>query len=251
MKFFNKNLSVALLTLSSTILFNGCSTVKEKDINVNFKALNGTMLHSNFNFDTKNDNFSKKETAEYFRWMADAIENEDYNFQIFVDKILKTSPDNAKANKFKACYELLMLAEKIDNISKSFEKALKLNPNDIDLLNCYASYNMLLCKNQLALEQFNKAIKIAPKNVDSYNNRGVCKINMGHYNEAIKDFNKAIRLDPKYCGAYSGRGKCNIQLSNYQTAIKDFDKVIKLDPKNKKVKKLKKKAEKLLKESQK
>ena len=45
-----------------------------------------------------------------------------------------------------------MLIVKIENISKSFKKAIELNPNNAELLNCYGTFAGALGENLQALK---------------------------------------------------------------------------------------------------
>jgi len=49
---------------------------------------------------------------------------------------------------------------------------------------------------------FNKALKIDPRNINVWNNKGVCLLSMGRYQDAIECFEKAIEINPKYMLAW-------------------------------------------------
>ena len=53
-----------------------------------------------------------------------------------------------------------------------------------------------LGKYQEAIEWYDKALKIDPNNVFALNNKGLALSNLGKYEEAIEWFDKALKIDP-------------------------------------------------------
>jgi len=135
--------------------------------------------------------------------------------------------------------------EKIDNISvgfsfaekneynkaiKSYDKALKLNPDDF-----YAWYykgNAFYKLNQYneAIKCFNKASELNPDYLYAWYYKGNTLINLKEYEEAIKCYNKALELDPDYLYAWYYKGYAFYKLNQYEKAIKYYNTALKLNP---------------------
>ena len=75
-----------------------------------------------------------------------------------------------------------------------------------------------------AIQDFNKAIKLNPNDVEAFYGRGLSKDSLEDYKGAIEDLNKAIELDPKYVEAFSGRGIAKISLGQKSSGCLDLSK---------------------------
>ena len=79
-----------------------------------------------------------------------------------------------------------------------------------------------------AINYLDKALEINPQDIQALNNRGYDYLELKNYNNAQADFEKMIELD-QYCpGAYYAIGYLNFEVKNYDKAILYFDKAIKL-----------------------
>ena len=90
---------------------------------------------------------------------------------------------------------------------KSFEKAIKLKPDDHDV-----HYNMGNAYDDLkeyekAIECYKKAIELKPDYYDAYYNMGNAYDDLKEYEKAIECYKKAIELKPDYYDAYYNMGK--------------------------------------------
>ena len=88
-----------------------------------------------------------------------------------------------------------------------------------------------------AIQAYDRAIELEPKNIDAWNNRGEAFHNQAKFDEAIRCFDKAIEIDPQYAAAWNNegtvlddQGKYNESISYFDKAISYFDKAIKLNP---------------------
>lgn len=80
-----------------------------------------------------------------------------------------------------------------------------------------------------ALESFNKAIKAEPDRIDLYNMRGDTQFQLLEFENAIEDYTKVLLKKPEYYYTYINRGKCRARLNNLEGAMIDFNSAIKLD----------------------
>jgi tetratricopeptide (TPR) repeat protein len=81
-----------------------------------------------------------------------------------------------------------------------------------------------------AVVNYDKAIKLNPENIYTYWHRGNAKAALGKYKKAIADYDKAIKLNPEDLLVYYLRGNVKIAFDKHEEAIADFDKIIRLNP---------------------
>ena len=81
-----------------------------------------------------------------------------------------------------------------------------------------------------AILDFDKAILLNPKNVNAYFNRANAKNILKDYQGALKDFNKVIELDPNYKKPYFRRARVYEELNEKEKALSDYTKYINLNP---------------------
>jgi tetratricopeptide (TPR) repeat protein len=81
-----------------------------------------------------------------------------------------------------------------------------------------------------AIADYNQAIKIDPKDAGAYNSRGLAWSDKGDHDRAIADFSQAIRLDPEFATAYINRGDSLDDKGELDRAIADFTRAIAIDP---------------------
>ena len=63
-----------------------------------------------------------------------------------------------------------------------------------------------------AIKWFDKALAIDPNQVDALNNKGFALDSLGQHDEAIKWFHKALAIDPNDYGALNGKDAALAQL---------------------------------------
>ncbi|NET58802.1 MAG: serine protease [Symploca sp. SIO2E6] len=114
----------------------------------------------------------------------------------------------------------------------SFDKAIKIKPDDADAWHHRGNALKELGKYQDAIAYFDKAIKIKPDYADAWHHRGIALEELGKYQDAIASFDKAIEIKPDYADAWHHRGNALKELGKYQDAIASFDKAIEIKPYN-------------------
>lgn len=128
-----------------------------------------------------------------------------------LDRALEEDPGNANVHSARA-----MLFERMSQLGKAddeFRSALRLAPNDPDVINNYAVY---LCQNGRTDEGVKRFLEAAHNPLyrtpqAAYTNAGVCLRAAKRDDEARADFNAAIQLRPNYAEAA------------FQLATLDFD----------------------------
>ena len=89
-------------------------------------------------------------------------------------------------------------------------------------------------KNKEAEADYNKAIKLNPNDLKAHNNRGNLYYNLGKNEEAEKDYTKAIELNPNYIQAYNNKALLYLNLLENKNEQKDINDIIKYFEINKK-----------------
>lgn len=84
-----------------------------------------------------------------------------------------------------------------------------------------------------ALANFDKAIFLNPNNVDALVRRGVTLYDDGDFMEAEKSLNAAVKLSPTLFKTVYNRGKNRLSLKNYEGALTDLSRAVALKPEHK------------------
>lgn len=85
---------------------------------------------------------------------------------------------------------------------------------------------------QKAAQDFEKAIKVEPNNVWLIAHLSDAHQNKGDYKLALDYINKAIALDENDAFSYKVRGQIYYKIDRYDDAIADFKTVLKIEPNN-------------------
>jgi tetratricopeptide (TPR) repeat protein/S1-C subfamily serine protease len=149
---------------------------------------------------------------------------------------------------------------KFDEAIKAINEAIRLEPNDLNLLlekavtltrnkqyadalaifekinrqpSAYSYFNLGLIKLESgdivgASADINRSIKINPNYSNSYILRSLIKVISNDMNSALSDINRAISLSPNYNSGYLIRSILYLSLGSYKNALADSDKVIEL-----------------------
>ena len=150
---------------------------------------------------------------------------------VHLQKIARVFPDRYEVNFF-----LGFALERNDQPEEAmgyFEKALQLNPRDIDLSSIYCHLGVCLKD----LERYEQAIEFLDRaktcNADQkeiYNVLGFCYFKLKEHHKAIEAFEKAIEIDPGSGIDYANIGSNLRELGFYSEAIKLYQMALELDP---------------------
>jgi tetratricopeptide (TPR) repeat protein len=88
---------------------------------------------------------------------------------------------------------------------KAYDRALKLDANDVDALFNKGETLGILGKHEEAIKYFNIVLKIDPDDAETWYEKGVNLKKLGKHEEAIKYFDKALQLDPDDTDALQGK----------------------------------------------
>jgi|GEM_PF-2862743 len=151
-----------------------------------------------------------------------------YESQIYLDNaVIKAGKNSWVLAEIAENYEKIHALSKAD---KTWEKAVTINPNRIELLYSYALY---LCRNNKAGKAniyLNKIISINPQFMLAYYNLGNIHFKNKKYIDAIRAYYIAISINP-YCeDAFYNLALSLEALNRKSLAIKYYKECLKLNP---------------------
>ena len=160
------------------------------------------------------------------------IELKEYESAINDFKIvISKDPLSLSFNPYKMIGIAYLYLNKHQNAILNFDKALKINPSDINSI-ANRGYSKSQIQDFLgALNDFDQVIKIDPLNAGSFANRGDLKLKLKYFDEAIIDYTSAIRLNPDYSYAYVSRGDAKNRIGDDIGAIKDYTRALTINKK--------------------
>lgn len=160
-------------------------------------------------------------------WIATIDQyNEDYGQALTnCDLALKYLPKKDKiyvsfAHKLKA--EIYKELGENDKATLEFNAAVKVSPNDVDLLNDRGNFYYYLEKYDLSDVDYQKIIQLEPSNPLGY--LGVARnlIALEQFNDAIEQLDYAIKLSSNYGRPYAFRAQSYLALSNWNKGTDDL-----------------------------
>ncbi|MCF0226311.1 MAG: tetratricopeptide repeat protein [Methanobrevibacter sp.] len=190
-----------------------------------------------------NDELAKKEGYENANEMVkdfkkkyvDKIKDND-DFQIIYFK--KLDVDDWKGDKIdeKAMItqraDILFDSGKYDKSTLCYNAALKIDPDDVYLLNKQGDNLSRLGKFQDAIKCYDKALVIEHDNEYIINNKAIALLNSGDVDGALEASDDAIKANPNSPIVLYWRGFILEVLRKYDAALEVYDKLIMIDSEN-------------------
>jgi protein O-GlcNAc transferase len=115
---------------------------------------------------------------------------------------------------------------------KSFDKVIKLRPNDLDALVNYASTLHELKRFDEALITYEKVLTLKTDDAVVFYNMGNTLHELKRYDKAITHYDRALKIQPCYTEAWSNKGISLNELKRFDEAIAHYDKALSLKPDN-------------------
>jgi tetratricopeptide (TPR) repeat protein/S1-C subfamily serine protease len=174
----------------------------------------------------------KSVEAHYARGLAlQASDNKDTMAIAAFDRAIKLVPPNQRAYFYYLwTYRSISFSrlKKYSEALESVSQSIKLEPQDIILLNEKADLLSKLKRYPEALAIYERILQIDRRNW-VYLNRGTVKYKMGNRQGAIADYNIGIEIDPSSPKLYNNRGTVKGDLGDFQGAIADYNLAIGID----------------------
>jgi len=141
---------------------------------------------------------------------------------------LEVTKNNYIAHK--ALGDVLQKNGQIDEAIRQFQEAIRLKPDDTDVL--YNLGNAFLKKDQVdeAIRQYKEIIRLKPGDTDAHNNLGNALLRQGQTDEAIRQFQEVIRLKPDDAKARNNLGIALGREGQFDEAIRQYQEAIRLKP---------------------
>jgi tetratricopeptide (TPR) repeat protein len=137
--------------------------------------------------------------------------------------------------KGNALYEEMQFAEAVEE----YEKALELEPDNVDVMSNLGVTYYRLGKLDEAIEVYNRAITAAPEDADIRSNLAAAYVQKqgpdggtDYLNKALEQYQKAIELQPDLAEAHYGAGTVYALMGQVEEAIQEFVKFQDLDKGN-------------------
>lgn len=118
----------------------------------------------------------------------------------------------------------------LDGAISSFNKAMRLEPNDPETYFDIALVYDLKDDHQTAITYYMRAIEIAPEYAEAHNNLGELLMRSGKPNEALAQFQSLLSINPDNHSALNGIATCYINKRQFPTAIELLRRAIQLKP---------------------
>ncbi|UCE41650.1 MAG: protein kinase [Candidatus Aminicenantes bacterium] len=107
---------------------------------------------------------------------------------------------------------------------KACQRAIELNPNNVEAYNAYSGFLMIKGYLEEALSERRKAQRLDPLNLINNADVGVSLIDVGKYDEAIKQLQDVLEMNPNFTPAMWAMGEAYRHQQMYQEAIDWFKK---------------------------
>ena len=110
-----------------------------------------------------------------------------------------------------------------------YEKALEIEPENIDLLSNIGVAYYNLGQLDKAIDHYSRAIEIAPSDADIRSNLAAAYVQLEQLDNALEEYQKAVELDPSLAQAFFGLGVVYALKGRTDDAIQAFEKFQELD----------------------
>ena len=117
-----------------------------------------------------------------------------------------------------------------DNAIISFDKAIKIDPNNAFAYNQKGNVLFKLGKSEDAMDTFNLVIKIDPNNAFAYNQKGNVLFKLGKSEDAIQCYERSLQIRPKYLEALRDMGIALQRLGRYDRAVICYNEALNIKP---------------------
>jgi len=124
----------------------------------------------------------------------------------------------------------LKAARKFDKALALYQKALKIMPNSIAILNNIAATEVDLTNYQKAIDIYNEAIQLDPDIYYLYNNRGTAYRMHGNEKAALENYQAALKRNPDSTDTLNNIANIYRDLGEKDKAISIFEEVLRKKP---------------------
>jgi tetratricopeptide (TPR) repeat protein/ADP-heptose:LPS heptosyltransferase len=122
--------------------------------------------------------------------------------------------------------KLALTLEKLnawDDAIVSYRRAVEIQPDHADALNCLG---ILLARRRRfdeAFETFEKVLRLQPRRAGAYHNMGVACADQDRPGKAVMHFEQAIRFDPNHAEAHKGKGMALLKTGYFLEGWREYE----------------------------
>lgn len=117
----------------------------------------------------------------------------------------------------------------VDPAIEWFEKALQIDPENIDALKNMGLSLMEKGKYEEAIEFFDAVLDREDSDVEAWKNKGICLDEIERYDEAIRCYDMALSIDSEKIEIWNNKGVCFDRKGKYKEALKCFNKALEIN----------------------
>ena len=174
-----------------------------------------------------------KESYNYKRAL-EAMQNEEDNSTImqYLQKELEEHPKNGYAYMLQGVVYLdeQQVGQSLEALNKSVQLLKKDKESLKDAYRLRSKIQDELENDTEALADLDRALKLDPKDMDVLCDRAEFFYQRDRYEEADRDYDAMIRIEPGNTLGYMGKGRNALEQERYDEALKMFDYCVKLSP---------------------
>lgn len=149
-----------------------------------------------------------------------------------LDRALQIDSDLAPAHTNRGRVLLALGPEKANEALKSFDSALRITPDDVQILHDKASALHKLGRVEEELQCMKQIGEVVQNEWGVWVRIGDIELELGHFEPAIESYGKALGLKDDLVPAYVRRAIAFGMLQRWKEAIKSAETATKLDPEN-------------------
>jgi protein O-GlcNAc transferase len=119
---------------------------------------------------------------------------------------------------------------RLDEAISCFQKALKINPNLVEVYNNLGNTFKDQGRLDEAISCFQKVLEINPNYAEAYNNMGNMLMGQGNLAEAVYHYQKALEINPNLAEAYHNLGNALKDQNRLTEALSSYQKALEINP---------------------
>jgi len=143
-------------------------------------------------------------------------------------KTLEIDPNSSKAHTLLGMLKLQFRCDR-PGAEKELNRALELNPGDMNALDYHSYYLLEIGRTDEAIAEKKRVLEHDPLAVITSADLGLYYLTAGRNDEAIAQLQKALELDPNFAAAHMRLGLAFENKHQYGQAVTAFQKAISLD----------------------
>jgi Putative Zn-dependent protease, contains TPR repeats len=146
-------------------------------------------------------------------------------------RLFSLSPDSSFVHRLLG--EAALTADNQSQAEQEFQKALKANPQSVEVLTELADLKRSQAKFEEAITYYTKAEQFDPLSYDAAYGLGICYAYTQQYPLAIERLQKAVTLAPNSSEGRFALGKALFQNGQFEAAIQELKAAVRVDPRMK------------------